>query len=58
MITVDGGNNILYLPLDRMGQSGAGAAAAPSEEVIRGVAESIVRELNERAAATRPRDSR
>ena len=58
MITVDGGNNILYLPLDRMGQPGADAAAAPSEEVIRGVADSIVRELNERAAATRPRDSR
>jgi membrane protease subunit HflK len=58
MVAVDGGNNIIYLPLDRMSQAGAAATAAPSDEVIRGIADSVVRELNERAAATRPRDSR
>jgi len=58
MVTADGGSNILYLPLDRMRQDPTAGGAVPSDEAISGIADSIVRELNERAAATRPRESR
>ncbi|MFM8356317.1 MAG: FtsH protease activity modulator HflK [Gammaproteobacteria bacterium] len=54
-----GGNNIMYLPLDRLTQGGgAGASSPPSDEAIRGIADSIVRELSDRAAANRPRENR
>jgi len=58
MITADSGNNILYLPLDRLSQATAAGAAPASEETIRGIADSIVRKLNESAGAARARDSR
>ena len=60
MVAVEGGNNILYLPLDRLVQAGAAVPAGVSQESIRSAADSIIRELNERAGATttRPRESR
>jgi len=60
MVAVEGGNNILYLPLDRLVQAGATVPAGVSQESIRSAADSIIRELNERAGATttRPRESR
>jgi len=58
MITADSGSNILYLPLDRMAQSTASGTVPPSEDTIRGIADSIVRQLNESVGAARARDSR
>jgi len=58
LVAVEGGNNIIYLPLDRMSKDAASSSVEPSDEAIRGIADSIVRELNERAAAAQTRDSR
>jgi membrane protease subunit HflK len=58
MVTMDSSSNILYLPLDRVGTSAPGTATIASDEAIRGIADSVVQELNERAAAARDRDSR
>jgi membrane protease subunit HflK len=59
MVAVDSGSNILYLPLDRLSpQSGSIATAGVSQDALRGIADSIVRELNERATAARPRETR
>jgi len=58
MVAVEGGNNILYLPLDRVSQTASPSASPASDEAIRGIADSVVRELNDRANATRARESR
>lgn len=59
MVAVDGGNNILYLPLDRLSQpSGQAAAGGVSRENASSVADAIVRELNDRISAGRVRDTR
>jgi modulator of FtsH protease HflK len=61
MVAVESGTNILYLPLDRMNQSAAGATGATGttgDEAIRSMVDAIVREQNERASGARPRDSR
>lgn len=56
MVSVEGGNNIMYLPLDRlMQQSGS---AGVSQDNVRNIADSIVRELNDRISSGRVRDTR
>jgi membrane protease subunit HflK len=58
MIDVEGGNNLLYLPLDRLGQSGGPVAGLASDESVRSIADAILREVNERIASGRIRESR
>ncbi len=58
MIDVESGNNIMYLPLDRLGQGGSGSSAGVTEESVSSIADSIVRELNDRIAAGRVREQR
>ena len=57
MVDVEGGNNMLYLPLDRLSQSSA-AVPGVSRESVRSIADAIVQEVNDRVAAGRIRDSR
>jgi len=58
MIDVESGNNIMYLPLDRLAQGGSGSSAGVNEESVSSIADSIVRELNDRIASGRVRDQR
>jgi len=59
MVSVEGGNNIMYLPLDRLMQrSGGGGSAGVSQDNVRNIADSIVRELNDRISSGRVRDTR
>jgi membrane protease subunit HflK len=54
LVDVQGGNNMLYLPLDRIVQQ---TSAAPTTPDSGGVAESIVRNAADRGNTT-PRPSR
>ena len=56
MIDIEGGNNLLYLPLDRLGQSSLPSGV--SQESVRGIADAILREVNDRIASGRIRDNR
>jgi modulator of FtsH protease HflK len=59
MVAVDGGNNIMYLPLDRLAQQGPMAGTAGvTQENIRNITDSVLRELNDRAPNGRVRDTR
>lgn len=59
MVAVDGGNNIMYLPLDRLAQQGPMAAGPGfNQDNVRTIADSIVREVNDRIANGRVRDTR
>jgi modulator of FtsH protease HflK len=58
MVAVEGGNNIMYLPLDRLSQGAAGPAPGVNQDNVRNIADSIVRELNDRISNGRPRDTR
>jgi modulator of FtsH protease HflK len=60
MVAVEGGNNIMYLPLDRLAQGGAmGGTAGVTQDNVRNIADSIVRELNDRISNGRVvRDTR
>lgn len=58
MVSVEGGNNIMYLPLDRLMQQGGASAGGVSQDSIRSIADSIVRELNDRIDSGRVRDTR
>jgi modulator of FtsH protease HflK len=59
MVAVDGGNNIMYLPLDRLAQQGP-LAATPgvNQDNVRSIADSIAREVNDRISNGRARDTR
>jgi len=58
MIAMKEGNNIMYLPLDRIAQ-GAGDSAAPAgEDAIRGIADSVVRQLDARRSGDSARTNR
>ncbi|MCB1683066.1 MAG: FtsH protease activity modulator HflK [Pseudomonadales bacterium] len=56
MVDVQGGNNIMYLPLDRMAQGSANVNVNP--ESARSIADALLNEVNTRTAPTRPRESR
>lgn len=58
MVAVEGGNNILYLPLDRLAGGSSTSSNQVSQDAVRGIADTIVRELSDRATAARPRESR
>ena len=58
MVDVEGGNNIMYLPLDRMGQSSSAVTGDASNESVRSIADAILREVNDRIASGRLRDNR
>ncbi len=58
LIDVAGGNNLMYLPLDKLAQAGAFVAAQNSQESIRSITDAVVRELDNRTAGGRPRDNR
>ncbi|MEQ8484493.1 MAG: FtsH protease activity modulator HflK [Pseudomonadales bacterium] len=58
MVAVEGGNNILYLPLDRLSQQSGTPTAGVTRENAGSVADAIVRELNDRISAGRVRDTR
>ena len=59
LIDVEGGNNMLYLPLDKLTQQGTIGVGSPqlSSETIRQLTDSVVREIQNRSATTR-RDNR
>ncbi len=54
MVDIEGGNNLLYLPLDRLMQSGGSVGASVSDSDLRRLVDEVV---SERLPATR-RDSR
>ncbi|MFV2089469.1 MAG: FtsH protease activity modulator HflK [Pseudomonadales bacterium] len=56
MIDVEGGNNMLYLPLDRLGRSSSIGGA--SRESVSSAADAILQELNDRVASGRLRENR
>lgn len=59
MVAVEGGNNIMYLPLDRLAQQATGSGtAAVGQDGVRNIADAIVRELNDRISSGRVRDTR
>ncbi|MEM1229284.1 MAG: FtsH protease activity modulator HflK [Pseudomonadota bacterium] len=58
LVDVEGGNNMLYLPLDRMTQGRALESDALSPESVRSIVDATVRDLSERASTTRRRDTR
>ena len=60
MVDVEGGNNLMYLPLDRFMQSGAAAAVggAATQDTVRNLADAVIREINSRVADGRGRDAR
>lgn len=59
MVDVEGGNNMLYLPLDRLTQAPAGNVAAANTDDLRRQLEALRRELETRNNAGRTgRDSR
>ncbi|MDA1076351.1 MAG: FtsH protease activity modulator HflK [Proteobacteria bacterium] len=57
MVDVEGGNNLMYLPLDRIMNQSQLDGDGISQDSVRNIADAIVREVNNRAS-TRPRDSR
>jgi membrane protease subunit HflK len=57
MVDVEGGNNLMYLPLDRLGQSGPSIQGA-SRESVNSIADAILREINDRVASGRLRENR
>lgn len=58
MIDVEGGNNLMYLPLDRLGQTGGSVAGLANDESVSSIADAILREINDRIASGRIRESR
>lgn len=57
MIDVEGGNNLLYLPLDRLGQTSS-LVTGSNQESVRSIADAILREVNDRIVSGRLRDNR
>ena len=58
MVDVKGSNNIMYLPLDRMGQASSVIGGGASQESVRSIADAVLREVNDRIASGRLRDNR
>ncbi len=56
MVDVEGGNNLMYLPLDRLRQNPSVSGA--NQESVRGIADAILNEVNNRVATGRVRESR
>jgi len=58
MITADSGNNVMLLPLDRVGRGSDTVGSAASDESVRTIADAILREMDNRLPNSRPRDTR
>ncbi len=58
LIDLEGGNNLLYLPLDRLGQSSSLPSGVSQESVLRSIADAVLREVNDRIASGRVLDNR
>ena len=59
MVDVEGGNNLMYLPLDRLTQSAGVPGAGPGQDAVRSLADAVMREINDRIANSRAtRDTR
>jgi modulator of FtsH protease HflK len=59
MVALEGGNNIMYLPLDRLAQQASPGTGPVTQDNVRGIADAIVQELNDRIANGRvTRDAR
>ena len=57
MVDVEGGNNLMYLPLDRLGQPSPNLQGA-NRETVSSIADAILRELNDRVSTGRLRENR
>ncbi len=57
MVDVEGGNNLMYLPLDRLNQPSASLQGA-NRETVSSIADAILRELNDRVSTGRLRENR
>ena len=57
MVDVEGGNNLMYLPLDRLGSQLPNMDAG-NRETVNSIADAILRELNDRVATGRIRENR
>lgn len=53
MIDVEGGNNLLYLPLDRLMQQSARSGSSLNQDSLRDLADAIARENNDRTSSGR-----
>ena len=53
MVDVEGGNNLLYLPLDRLMQQSARSGTGLDENSLRDLADAIARENNDRTSSGR-----
>jgi len=58
MVDVEGGNNMLYLPLDRIGQNTGGGSEALSEQDIRKIADRVLRQAQRTTPSSRRADPR
>ncbi|MGI9326257.1 MAG: FtsH protease activity modulator HflK [Pseudomonadales bacterium] len=58
MVDVEGGNNMLYLPLDRMTQGRELSSGNLSPENVRSIVDATVRDLSDRVSTQRRRDTR
>ena len=59
MVDVEGGNNLMYLPLDRLTQPVGAPGAGVGQEAVRSLADAVMREINNRIANSRAtRDTR
>lgn len=57
MVDVEGGNNLMYLPLDRLNQPSPTIQGA-NRETVSSIADAILRELNDRVSSGRVRENR
>tara|TARA_A100001037_G_scaffold297361_1_gene319270 strand:+ start:1137 stop:2276 length:1140 start_codon:yes stop_codon:yes gene_type:complete len=59
MIDVEGGNNLMYLPLDRLASSNTiSGSSSSSRESVSDIADAVMREINDRVNGNRSRNNR
>ena len=57
MVDVEGGNNLMYLPLDKLNQPSTTLQGA-NRETVSSIADAILREINDRVSSGRLRENR
>ena len=55
MVDVEGGNNMMYLPLDQLRQSGSGSGSDASGVNTQQIVNDVIRELQQRTSNTNQR---
>ena len=58
LVDVEGGNNLMYLPLDRLTQSSGGVGGVVTQDTVRTLTDAVMREVNDRLNSGRLRDNR